>query len=194
LALEGITANATSYRSRSRPQSLPRPTTTAFAVPSLSTRLSPLPCPAAHSATPGSALSPRPTRVKAERLGKVSWSAGTLSGTQSGTLTGRHEDASRYGAGRQEGCCLAACSPPDQGTLRCCCAPSSSRTGIASAHERPGADGVTRGQAAHRVSGLGPAGQQQGCGARDYGYSHGHFLPHRNAARACSLNRSTRRT
>jgi len=45
--------------------------------------------------------------------------SGTLSVTQSGTLSGRHEDAPRYGAGRQEGCCLAACGPPDQGTLRC---------------------------------------------------------------------------
>ena len=45
--------------------------------------------------------------------------SGTLSGTQSGTLSGRHEDAPRYGAGRQEGCCLAACGPADQGTLRC---------------------------------------------------------------------------
>ena len=30
------------------------------------------------------------------------------------------EDASRCGAGRQEGCCLAARGPSDQGTLRCC--------------------------------------------------------------------------
>ena len=79
LGLEGITANATSYRSRSRPQSLPRPTTTAFAVPSLSTRLSPLPCPAAHSATPGSALSPRPTKSSGAP-GESIVSPGTLSG------------------------------------------------------------------------------------------------------------------
>ena len=70
----------------------------------------------------------------------------TLNGTQSGTLSGRHEDAPRYGAGRQEGCCLAACGPSDQGTLRCCCGPPSYRTGIAMAHERPGVSGLGRAQ------------------------------------------------
>ena len=50
------------------------------------------------------------TPRETERLGIVEWRPSrTLNGTQSGTLSGRHEDASRYGARRQEGCCLAAC-------------------------------------------------------------------------------------
>ena len=56
-----------------------------------------------------------------ERLGKYR-GVETIRDTEWGSIRDTErdqEDASRYGAGRQEGCCLAACGPSDQGTLRC---------------------------------------------------------------------------